>query len=206
MIDKKTIRVKGILLEFIVKENLQYLDNCNIDFNSEKPKEIAKKYSARIDLRVLNSDFENTKKNTESDDINENKLTFAKYIQEIGKEFIDMRKQDVGKNKIKAIKIDTSLSFIETINNMKTSSKRKSISFKFSHLNISQLINDLFVSKDEKEAKMIQENFNTLQKLVDNLKITGDRNNYRDNNNNFMKFNEELFDILEYKVLFNFFC
>jgi hypothetical protein len=166
--------------------------------------------------KVLNAEKEN--------DLQKNMgvLIFSKCINEIGKDFIDGRKKNLSykklaENKKLNVKVDTSSSLIETINNLRSSNIKSNKSssnknknsgfFNFALNNSTQKLdkknNDNFLEKlmdsEEKEAKNIQENFNKLQNLVSKLKITNYMNNDLNMYNNFTKFNEELFEILKIK-------
>jgi hypothetical protein len=195
------------LLTYIEKENEIYLQRSDIQFNSKKPVEIMRKYSI---IRIKRSHTSNNKlKDTckkisggSKEFLKEEKAIFTKFMQEIGKDFIDLRKKDVGVKKMEKIKkltIDTNLSFVEAFNNI--SSRKRSNTFRFSYVNLKQKLEELFMSKEEKDAKYIQDNFNKIQDMVRLFKKTPSKDftNFKDSNTNFIKFSGELFDILEFK-------
>lgn len=230
-----SIRTK--LLLFIDQEHNSYIKNCHVKLNNMLPKEIIKEYSDSFTVTIQNPVItfrgnpevvkEQLSVKKKINNISEEKMSnnrgvliFSKCINEIGKEFIDQRKKNVGMKKLSdnkkpSVSIDTELSFIETINNIKSVRSNKSSAKKKSDLNFlfpKQNIRDLFMDKEEKEAKNIQDNFNKLQKLANKFKVNKNeplsfRQNYTNNNgsnnmnfyNNFAKFNQELFEILQFK-------
>jgi hypothetical protein len=217
---KKDIRVDKTrlkLLNFIEQESESYLKNCQIQLNSKLPSEIVRKYSilrsrqpSRYESSKRESKIKQSRRRISTGSVEfkrEEKIFFSKFIQEIGKEFIDLRKQDVGikkMEKFKKLTIDTNLSFMENLNSLKSSNRRRSAtSFRFSHVNFKQKLEEMFLNKEEQGAKNIQDNYNKLQEMVRLFKCTGSKDltnqEFKVNSNNFLKFNEELFDILEFK-------
>lgn len=198
------------LLKLVDQETQYYIKNSKISLNNELPKEIEKKYSEFL-ISVINPSVNSYTKNTEivlfkqeeevitqSKDVKQiDILFFTKCINELGKEFIDMRKRNVSHKKLEKLKInpiDTELSFIDTLHNIRPSKRRSDLVFKFP---INKSIEDLLLNKDELLAKNIQKHFNKLQCLVESFKMKSITNN--NNYKNFKSFNEELFNILEFK-------
>jgi hypothetical protein len=221
MVKFTTDKIRNKLLSLVEQEKCDYIQRTDIKFNSKKPLEIFQKYLKNVNRKpsskeVLKAKTEEHFKRAESlrrksggseDSRKEEKKFFSKLIQEIGKDFIDLRKKDVGikkMEKVKKLTIDTNLSFVEAINSLRSSTRRKSTTFRFSHINIKQKIEEIFMSKEEKDAKNIQDNFNKIQIMVRQFKkamskdMTG-TDIFKDQNSNFIKFSEELFDILEFK-------
>jgi hypothetical protein len=202
-------KVRNQLITYIEKEKEDYVTRTDIKFNSKKPSEILKKYSfskhSTEKPRGRQKEYRRTSTGS-SDSKNEEKKFFSRFIQGgMGKDFIDLRKQDVGikkMEKVKKLTIDTNISFVEAFNTLQSSNRRKSLSFRFSHVN--NCVEELFMTKEEREAKNIQEGFNKIQALVRMFKkaefgTTTATSTYKDKNSNFLKYSEELFDILEFK-------
>jgi hypothetical protein len=208
----KIDRVRHKLYSFVESEAENYMRRTDTLFNSKKPAEIQRKYSI-IRLKrshtskPVNSAIRDSARRSSAGSVEGEKAIFSKCMQEIGKDFIDLRKKVVGVKKMEKFKkltIDTNLSFVEAFGAL--SSRRKSTAFRFTHVNMRQQLEDIFMSKDEKEAKHIQDNFNRIQTIVRQFKKAPGKGTtaytqqgFKDNNINFIKFSEELFDILEFK-------
>jgi hypothetical protein len=126
----------------------------------------------------------------------EEKENFKKYINEIGKYYIDMRKENIGRKKLKmkTIKLDTS---IKDAIEIKLTNKKNNK--KINHTK--EEVIELFMSNEEKEAVNIQKKYGLLHDMVSSFKkdVKEIDYEYEFDTGEHTKINEEMFGILAYR-------
>lgn len=222
-------KVRSRLLLIVDQENNNYIKYCDVKLNSKLPKQIIKDYDTQFMITFDNPLITQSNKDNNCSNSVKNVASanyFQRCIKVIGKEFIDYIKLEVGKQKLdsqhgsyvntkplikkkKSIEIDTELSFIETVAQIKSSSCRKRNKV-FTFPNYAKCsIEEILTDKEEKEAEVIQRNFDKLQEISKRLKKGDNYNHDEEYANlekyaNFHKFNDELFERLHSKgITFN---